>query len=121
MTGQLPLFEEQPVRAATLRIVNTGDGLSDAFKISPHALAVGTEVFFVLRGTVSAVNHAEKGAGLTRVHTVRAEDVTEVDREDVEKLLTDAADRLERARAASLGQGAIDDDDEYDDDGGGES
>jgi hypothetical protein len=104
----LPMFEDHAVRGASLRITNTGDGLSEAFKISPHALDLGSELYLIVRGFVTQINHVDKGGGLIRVHTVRAEEAIEVDGDQVKTLMVDAADRLERARAAAAGQPALD-------------
>lgn len=106
----LPDFEDQPVAKATVRITRAGDGLSEALKVEPKALHVGQEVFYVLAGTVEQVNHkADKDGDLTRVHTVAATAVTEIDGGTAQQMLTAAAKALEQRRAELDGQLSIDD------------
>lgn len=104
----LPAFEEQSVNNATVRITNAGDGLSEALKVDPKALHLGEQVFYVLSGDVTQINHVEKDEILTRVHTVKASAITEVDADLAEKLLTAAAEELARRRAEVDGQMTLD-------------
>ena len=108
----LPLFEDQPVTRAAVKIMKAGDGLSDALKIEPRPMHLDTSVYFVLRGVVTSVQHVQKDDVLTRVHVVTTEHITEVDANHVDALLDAAADRRERARAHAVGQTSIDDDSE---------
>jgi hypothetical protein len=100
----LPECEQQPVNNATVRITNAGDGLSEALKVDPKALHLGQEVFYVLSGDVTQINHVEKDDVLTRVHTVKASAITEVDGELASKLLTAAAEDLQAKKDAVAGQ-----------------
>lgn len=100
----LPEFEQQSVNNATVRITNAGDGLSDALKVDPKALHLGQEVFYILSGDVTQINHVEKDDVLTRVHTVKASAITEVDGDLASKLLTEAAEELQRRRDEISGQ-----------------
>lgn len=101
----LPEFEGLTVDHATVRITNAGDGLSEALEIAPKALSIDDSVYYVLRGTVTQVNHRiDKDTNVTRVHTVKATRITEVDRDVAEKMLQMAAEELERARAERDGQ-----------------
>jgi hypothetical protein len=104
----LPLFETHPVQRATVKIMKAGDGLSEALKVDPTPLALDQEVFFVLKATVTGVSHVTKDDVLTRQHTVTTDQITRVGADDVEKLLTAAAEALERARADADGQPALD-------------
>lgn len=105
----LPLFENEQVLQAQVRIVRAGDGLSDALKIAPKTLHLGDEVFYVLRGVVGQVNHKRKeDSGLVvRVHTVEANEITEVDAKVATKMLQAAAVELEKAKAEAAGQLAL--------------
>lgn len=105
----LPTFEEMPVNNATVRITRAGDGLSEALKIEPKALHLGDECYYVLRGTVVQVNHQEKDEVITRVHTVAADQITEVEPDVANKMLQAAAEDLERRKAEVDGQGRLDD------------
>lgn len=100
----LPAFEEQSVNNATVRITNAGDGLSEALKVDPKALHLGEQVYYVLSGDVTQINHVEKDEILTRVHTVKASAITEVDADLAGKLLTAAAEELSRRKAEVDGQ-----------------
>lgn len=102
-------FEGEPVDEVQIRIVNTGDGLSEALKVNPKMLHLGDQVAFVLRGEVSQVNHRTKKKkdeddARVRVHTVTAIGVTEVDLEVAKQMLQEAALRLAEARAEQDGQ-----------------
>jgi hypothetical protein len=79
--------------------------LSEALGIEPKALGIDDSVYYVLRGEVTQVNHRiDKDANVTRVHTVKATRITEVDRDTAETMLQAAADQLERAKAERDGQ-----------------
>jgi hypothetical protein len=105
-TDVLPAFEGHDVRQAQVKITNAGDGLSEALKIAPHALDIGDEVFYVLRGVCRQINHkqADDDDPVVRVHTVKAEEITEVDRVVAVKMLSAAASELEKAKAEAAGQ-----------------
>ncbi len=104
--SDLPDFEGNPVRRSTVKITRAGDGLSEALKVAPTAYHLGDEVFFVLRGMVTQVNHvpvSPADSDLVRVHTLVTQEITEVAAEDVEAFLANAADRLRRAREEEAG------------------
>lgn len=102
----LPNFEDQEVAASAVRVTNAGDGLSEAMTIGKKALHIGDAVFYVLRGEVTQVNHRAdpKDGDLTRVHTVKAAQITEIDEGTARQMLAAAADRLARAKAEVEGQ-----------------
>lgn len=99
-------FEDEPVQSVAVRITGAGDGLSEALKITPKALHLGDEVAFVLRGTVTQINHRQQGDDepIVRVHTVKAGRITEVELDMADKILTAAAKNLARAKAEREGQ-----------------
>jgi hypothetical protein len=107
----LPLFDDHEVYAATVRITRAGDGLSESLRIEPRPLHIGEEVFYLLRGVVRQVNHRQKDdeGPLTRVHTVETVDITEVDPDIAAKMLTAAAEELNRRKADRAGQLPLDD------------
>lgn len=107
-TTDLPVFEGEPVTSARVKITNAGDGLSEALKIAPEALHMDDEVFYVLRGKVTQVNHVAKDELVTRIHTVKADAITKVDGELASKMLAEAADALSRAKAEASGQMLLD-------------
>lgn len=112
LTTPLPEFEGQEVKYAQVRITNAGDGLSEALEINPVALHYDEEVFYVLRGKVSQVNHRAKGSDadgpLIRVHTVKASQITEVSGDIAKKMLAEAAEQLQKAKADASGQLLLD-------------
>lgn len=109
-TRTLPEFEGIDVTGSAVRVTNAGDGLSDAMTIGKKALHIDDEVFYVLRGKVTQVNHRAdpKDGDLTRVHTVKAEQITEIDEDTARKMLAAAADALARAKAEIEGQLTLD-------------
>jgi hypothetical protein len=108
----LPLFEDQPVDRAAVRITRAGDGLSEALKIRPKALHIGEEVYYVLRGVVTQVTHREKDDEITRLHTVEAQQITEVDGKTATRMLAAAAKQLDQARADADGQDPLPEDEQ---------
>lgn len=110
-TKQLPIFEDETVQQSQIRVVGCGDGLSEALKIEPKALHLGEEIFLVLRGSVTQVNHRQKAGDepVVRVHTIQTEAVTEIEAGLANKLLTQAALDLEKAKAEIAGQTSIED------------
>jgi hypothetical protein len=101
----LPFFERRKPRKAVVRITNAGDGLSEPLKYAPVALRYGEEVFFVLRGVVTQVNHKGDGEDdFDRVHTVKTTEVALIDLSDAEPLLKAAADRLHEHRLAAAAE-----------------
>lgn len=104
---KLPEFEGELVHQAEVRITNAGDGLSEALKIAPETLHIGDQVHYVLEGVVTQVNHRTKGNDddiIIRVHTIKAGAITKVDAKVAEKILSQARDELEKAKAEAQGQ-----------------
>jgi hypothetical protein len=100
----LPLFETSHVSASVVRITRAGDGLSEALKVSPHALQLGETVHYILAGTCTQVAHTDKDGTVTRVHTIAADRITEVDADLADKMLTAAEENLAAARAEADNQ-----------------
>lgn len=105
---RLPAFESNAVSAARVRITRAGDGLSEALKIEPRAIQLGERVYYVLEGECVQINHVEKDDLITRVHTIAADSIAEVDDETATKMLRAAAEELERKKAAADGQLMLD-------------
>lgn len=109
----LPKFEKRPVVRAAVKITNAGDGLSEAMRLAPESLALGDEVWFVIKGEVSRVAHEsapKDDHNLVRVHTVRASDVALVAKDAVQDILLAEQDRIARLREEEEGvQRLIDD------------
>lgn len=107
---KLPPFEGEEVVKAAVRITNAGDGLSEALKVAPKALEMHEEVFYVLRGEVTQINHkTDKDELLTRLHTIKAAEITEIDGKVASKMLQQAAADLDKAKKEAQGQLALDD------------
>jgi len=108
---QLPLFERRRVDEARVRITKAGDGLSEALRVEPRALHLGDQVAYVLRGTVRQVNHRSREIDeieiVTRLHTVEATAITEIDADLADKLLNEAAEMLAAAQAEADGQTSL--------------
>lgn len=109
---KLPPFESNNVANAKVRITRAGDGLSEALKVEPRAIQLGEQVYYVLSGECVQVNHVEKDEVLTRVHTIAAERITEIDGETANKMLANAAEALERKKASLDNQLMLDAEDE---------
>jgi AraC-like DNA-binding protein len=110
MTKQaaLPAFEQHDVSNVAVKIVKAGDGLSAALKAEPKALDLGQEISYVLRGTVSQISHKEKDGVVTRVHTVDAQAITEIDPDVAGEMLTRAAEELRLKQDEIAGQLTLD-------------
>jgi hypothetical protein len=94
------------VRSA-VKITRAGDGLSEALKLEPTALHHSDEVYFVLRGEVTQVNHrpsSREEDNLVRVHTVEAQEIAMVDGSAVEKLLADERLRVKKLKDEEAGR-----------------
>lgn len=108
--SKLAPFEGRPVVRSSVRITKAGDGLSDALKFAPVALHHDDEVFFVLKGVVSQVNHKPEDRDsdeLVRVQTVEAVEIAMVDEADVTELLASAAERVRRSKEEALKEDGI--------------
>lgn len=98
---RLPSFEDTPVVRSSVRITKAGDGLSEALKFEPEALHYRQQVYFVLRGEVTQINHRpatndEDDDLMVRVHTVEAREIALVTEAAVEHLLESERTRLKR-------------------------
>jgi hypothetical protein len=103
----LPNFEGRAVVRSAVKITRAGDGLSEALKLEPTALHHGDEVFFVLRGEVSQVNHrptSREEDSLVRVHTVEAQEIAMVGQGQVDELLAAERDRVKRLKDEEAGR-----------------
>lgn len=101
--ADLPDFEGRAVRRTAVKITKAGDGLSEALKIDPELYHHADEVFFVLRGLVTQVNHVPVSpvdSDLVRVHTIVTQEITRVAPEDVDAFLRAAAERIAAAAEA---------------------
>lgn len=97
----LPKFEKKEVVTASVKITNAGDGLSTALQIEPVALAIGDEVFYLLKGVVNHVDHVPVTATsktLERKHTVKTLEITAVPAEMAGPILEEAAERIAEAQ-----------------------
>jgi hypothetical protein len=100
----LGTFEGRPVRSQVVKVVKTGDGLSEAIAVTPVEMHMGEEVYFAVRGTVTRVGYEivnDKGEDTgfaRRVITVAASMVAPVKAQAVRKALTDTQKAIEAAR-----------------------
>jgi hypothetical protein len=94
----LKKFEGRAVVGAAVKITRAGDGLSEAMRLEPEALAYGQEVWFVVKGVVDQIAYKTipKTDALQRIHVVKAEEIAKVDGEEVEKYILAEKDRLAR-------------------------
>jgi hypothetical protein len=105
--NQLPLFEENAVANATVKITKAGDGLSAALKVAPEALFLGADQYYVLHGRVTQVAHKDVDGVVTRIHVVETQGITSIDPDVAKKAITAAAEETERLRAEQAGQQAL--------------
>lgn len=104
----LPMFEDDPVSEARVKITRAGDGLSEALKLLPIAQHIGAESYFVLRTVVKAVDHREDKHGrLVRTHIAETIEIAETDETTAKAAMAKAFEMLEKARAEQAGQLAI--------------
>lgn len=104
--GPLGEFEGRTIAAASIRVTNAGDGLSEALALEPQELHHGEEVWLVMHGRVS--NVAFPGMKkypdlLTRMHTVSAIECIMVAPDQVEGMLEKERDRLELLKEEQQG------------------
>ena len=83
MKTALPLFEDMPVVSSTLRV--SGKSVERV-----GSLDVGEEVFLIVRAYVSGVNHETTDIGLERRHSLKAEELVIMPREDGARFLDEA-------------------------------
>lgn len=104
-------FDGEDVQQVVVKITKAGDGLSDGLRVRPVDLAIGDEVYYVLKGTVAQVNHKrdKKTEQIVRTYVVETVQITMTDEAKVSKILSQSALALEKARAEMVGQGALDD------------
>jgi hypothetical protein len=105
----LPAFEDAVVHKSTVRVVKTGDGLSEALDLEPQALHLGDEVCFVIRGKVSQVNHREgTDNAIVRQHTVECTGIAPIDQGTADEMIANEADRIAKLRDEKNGHQRID-------------
>ncbi len=101
-------FEGVAVTGARIKITKTGDGLSEALKVSPIELSYDDDVYVVLHGKVSDLDFKGDGNGnLLRIHTVPADSMALIDEDTARKAIQAAAEETERIRAEQAGQLAL--------------
>jgi hypothetical protein len=94
-------FEGADVIGTALILRNTGDGLSDSMEIAPVNLHVGDLIEFVGRAEVVGVRHdsaSKETSDLTRVHIARANLITLIESEEVDRLLDEHSVAIEKAK-----------------------
>jgi hypothetical protein len=104
-------FGDHEVVECALKIVNTGDGLSESLDVAPVELDHGQVVHVVLRGVVTKVTYEQvkDSDELRRVHTVRANFGTIVDERAAKKVLAGARRSIEQAHGVHPLPGTTDD------------
>lgn len=113
-TSPLAQFEGVDVIEATIKVVNAGDGLSEALGIDPVEYHQGETVYVLLETTVSRVSYEPVKADspfLKRVHTLKAGTGTVVDEHFARESIEMQREINQRARDEAAGQGRLDDDD----------
>jgi hypothetical protein len=105
-------FGGRDVTECAVRIVNTGDGLSESLDTAPVELDHGATVHIVLRGTVTRVAYEQlkDSDELRRVHTVRANFGTLIEGAAARKILDTARRTIDDARGVQHLPGTADDD-----------
>lgn len=100
-------FDGHSVRGTTIRITNTGDGLSKALKIDPQLLQMGDRIFVVVEAVVGPITFDpidDDSDDVIRKHSASAQAVTLVDESLVREVLDAQIERIEAAREAESGQ-----------------
>jgi hypothetical protein len=74
-------FGDHDVTECAIRIINTGDGLSESLDVAPVELDHGETTYVILRGAITKVTYEQikDSDELRRVHTIRANFGTIVD------------------------------------------
>lgn len=110
MTIDLGSFEDGKVVGTTLKITNTGDGLSKAMQVEPQLLHSGQTVFVVLECEVGPITFdpVEDSGTYERKHSLKAGRATFADRKAVVKLIEDTATKIQAARDEATNAQALD-------------
>lgn len=105
-------FGDRDVTECAVRIINTGDGLSESLDVAPVELDHDDQTFIVLRGMVTKVSYEQikDSDELRRVHTIKANFGTLVDAKVAGKILDGARRKIEDARGVQRIPGTVDDD-----------
>jgi len=98
-------FEDRDVVQSAAKVVNAGDGLSDAMALEPVEYEVGDEVYLVLQTTCTGVSYVpvKDTDVLKRVHTLRTKDGTVV----AEKAVAKVFDAHRKAVDDARGRGQL--------------
>jgi hypothetical protein len=96
----------------TIKLVNAGDGLSDALRVEPTWLRNGDEGYCIIKFHVSQVSGKPwvgKGGdtGLERIVTISAEAAALADKDLVGPVIAEMQTRLRELRDAEAGQGTL--------------
>ncbi len=105
--SNLPDYEGTPVRKATMKITNAGADLTEALAIAPKAFHIDDEIYLVLKGTITKIEHRKERPDdddLVRLHSLKAEEAVEVTKADVEGFLAQRREQAKAARDAAKGQ-----------------
>lgn len=107
---KLPEFEGTPVHKAAVKFSGAGTGLSEGLSVQPVALHHGQRSFFVIETECVNVAHpADKDGYLTRLHHLRTEHMAPINEDLARKVISEYAQQIETAKAASDGQMRLDD------------
>lgn len=98
---KLSAFEGRQVLGVGVEIPGAGGGLRDALTIDPQEFHYGETVFVVIEGKVGKLRFdpiADAGEAVKRVHVLDVQAATIAERETVERLLDEQAQRIEQAK-----------------------
>jgi hypothetical protein len=107
----LEAFDGREVERMTVKVTNTGDGLSQAMTIDPRPFHIGDEVYVLMQTEVAGVSfkplHADYPLGpLVCIPTLRAGTATIVDRKFAHRKLEQQRIAIERAAGVERIPGA---------------
>jgi hypothetical protein len=111
-------YEGHEVIGSRMKLVNAGDGLSEAMRIAPMALHVGDRVVMIVEAVVTKIEHSpaepkDWTGPFLRTHTLRAEAATVTDNATTLRIIDKHKAAVLRAREID-GQRSIDDEMEGD-------
>lgn len=100
---RLPKFQGRPVKSMKIAIRKAGDGLSEALSIEPNPHNSGDETFFIIRCIVGPIDHNPTAllanAPFIRVEDHIAQEMVEVDGDDVKAYLDQSREAIAAAKA----------------------
>lgn len=108
-TDKLPSFEGDQPEYSVVKFSGTATGFSDGLKVAPVALHKGDVAYFVLKATVTGVDHHDDKDGVTfRRHDLKIDEMAPSNQDIADDAIRAYAQEIERIKAENDGQLSLD-------------